>query len=109
MPPDLSCIARARHGDEDYIFALLTGYAEPPEGIKLREGLHYNPYFPGGAIAMTRPIYDEHVEFEDGTPNSTSQIAKDVSTFLAWFVLLLSKGLLIPNMMIAKRWDSRRC
>lgn len=92
LPPDLSCIARARHGEEDYIFALLTGYADPPEGIKLREGLHYNPYFPGGAIAMTRPIYDEHVEYDDGTPNSTSQIAKDVATFLAWFVISNQKG-----------------
>ncbi len=33
---------------------------------------------------MARPIYDEQVEYEDGTPNHTSQIAKDVATFLAW-------------------------
>ncbi|KAJ3227963.1 cytochrome c1 [Clydaea vesicula] len=84
LPPDLSCIARARHGEENYIFALLTGYSEPPAGVKLREGLHYNAYFPGGAISMARPIYDEQVEFEDGTPNTTSQITKDVATFLAW-------------------------
>jgi ubiquinol-cytochrome c reductase cytochrome c1 subunit len=37
---------------EDYVFALLTGYREPPPGITLRQGLHYNPYFPGGAISM---------------------------------------------------------
>ena len=30
LPPDLSCIARARHGEENYILALLTGYHEPP-------------------------------------------------------------------------------
>ncbi|KAJ3080779.1 cytochrome c1 [Quaeritorhiza haematococci] len=83
-PPDLSCIARARHGEEDYIFALLTGYCEAPTGVKIREGLHYNPYFPGGAISMARPVYDEQVEYEDGTPNNASQIVKDVSTFLAW-------------------------
>ena len=70
---------------KDYIFSLLTGYQEdPPAGVKLRDGLHYNPYFPGGAISMARPIYDEQVDFEDGTPNHTSQIAKDVATFLAW-------------------------
>ncbi|KAI8586806.1 cytochrome C1 family-domain-containing protein [Geranomyces variabilis] len=83
-PPDLSCIARARHGEEDYIFALLLGYCDPPAGVNVREGLHYNPYFPGGAIAMARAIYDEVVEYEDGTPNNASQLAKDVSTFLSW-------------------------
>lgn len=62
----------------------MTGYADPPAGVKLRDGLHYNPYFPGGAISMARPIYDEQVEYPDGTPNNTSQLAKDVSTFLLW-------------------------
>lgn len=65
--------------------ALLTGYEEtPPAGIVIREGLHYNPYFHGGAIAMAKNVHDEVVEFEDGTPNSASQIAKDVSEYLAW-------------------------
>ncbi|KAI8816275.1 cytochrome C1 family-domain-containing protein [Fimicolochytrium jonesii] len=83
-PPDLSCIARARHGEEDYLFALLLGYCDPPAGITVREGLHYNPYFPGGAIAMARALYDEVVEYEDGSPNNAAQLAKDVSTFLSW-------------------------
>ncbi|KAJ3215552.1 cytochrome c1 [Dinochytrium kinnereticum] len=83
-PPDLSCIVKARHGEEDYIFALLLGYSEPPAGLSLREGLHFNPYFPGGAISMARALYDEVVEYEDGTPNNASQLAKDVSTFLTW-------------------------
>ena len=34
--------------------------------IKLREGLHYNPYMPGGSISMARVLYDEMVEYEDG-------------------------------------------
>jgi ubiquinol-cytochrome c reductase cytochrome c1 subunit len=83
-PVDLSCVARARHGEEDYIFSLLLGYSEPPPGLSIRQGLHFNRYFPGGAISMARAVYDEVVEFEDGTPNSASQIAKDVSVFLAW-------------------------
>ncbi|EGF84459.1 hypothetical protein BATDEDRAFT_9227 [Batrachochytrium dendrobatidis JAM81] len=83
-PPDLSCIVRARHGDADYIMSLLLGYCEPPAGISMREGLHYNPYFPGGAIGMARSIYDEVVDYEDGTPNNASQLAKDVTTFLTW-------------------------
>jgi len=84
LPPDLSLIVKARHGGEDYIFALLTGYVDPPEGVNPREGLHYNPYFPGGQIAMARALYDDGVEYEDGTPATSSQMAKDVCTFLAW-------------------------
>ena len=66
-PPDLSLIVKARHGADNYIYSLLTGYHDPPAGVEVREGLHYNPYFPGGAIAMARNIYDEVVEYEDGT------------------------------------------
>ncbi|KAM8811121.1 cytochrome c1, heme protein, mitochondrial [Eudromia elegans] len=84
LPPDLSYIVNARHGGEDYVFSLLTGYCEPPGGVTLREGLHYNPYFPGQAIGMAPPIYNEVLEYEDGTPATMSQIAKDVCTFLRW-------------------------
>uniref|UniRef100_A0A8B9Q6K3 Cytochrome c n=1 Tax=Apteryx owenii TaxID=8824 RepID=A0A8B9Q6K3_APTOW len=52
LPPDLSYIVNARHGGEDYVFSLLTGYCDPPAGVTVREGLHYNPYFPGQAIGM---------------------------------------------------------
>lgn len=83
-PPDLSCITKGRFYGENYIFALLTGYKEPPHGIEMRPGLSYNPYFPGGAIAMPAPLIDGAIEFDDGTPSSISQMAKDVSTFLAW-------------------------
>lgn len=69
---------------QDYVYALLTGYVDPPPGVEIREGLNYNPYFPGGAIGMARVLYDGLVEFEDGTPATTSQMAKDVVTFLAW-------------------------
>lgn len=55
-----------RHGGEDYVFSLLTGYCDPPTGVSLREGLYFNPYFPGQAIAMAPPIYDEVLEFDDG-------------------------------------------
>lgn len=83
-PPDLSWIVSARHGGEDYIFALLTGYHEPPAGISLREGQYYNPYFPGGAIGMAQALYNEAMEYSDGTPATASQLAKDVATFLKW-------------------------
>jgi len=84
LPPDLSLIVKARHGAADYIYALLTGYVDPPAGVEIREGMNYNPYFPGGAISMPRVIFDGLVEYDDGTPATTSQLAKDVVTFLNW-------------------------
>jgi len=84
LPPDLSLIVKARHGGPDYIFSLLTGYIDPPAGVEIREGMNYNPYFPGGAIGMARVLFDGLVEYDDGTPATTSQMAKDVVTFLHW-------------------------
>ncbi|KAJ7338272.1 hypothetical protein JRQ81_011026 [Phrynocephalus forsythii] len=84
LPPDLSVIIKARERGEDYVFSLLTSYCDPPAGVTMEEGLYYNPYFPGEAIAMAPPIYDEIIEYEDGTPATMSQIAKDVCTFLRW-------------------------
>lgn len=83
-PPDLSLIVIAREGGEDYIFSLLTGYTEPPAGIHLEDGQYFNPYFLDGAIGMPQLLYDEVIEYSDGTPASASQLAKDVTTFLAW-------------------------
>jgi len=56
-----------RHGGEDYVFSLLTGYCEPPAGVELIEGLYFNPYFIGQAIGMAPPIYNEVLEYDDGT------------------------------------------
>jgi len=84
LPPDLSLIALARNGSVDYIYSLLTGYVDAPPGMETKEGLHYNPYFPGGWIGMAKALYDEIIEYSDGTPASTSQLAKDVSEFLKW-------------------------
>ncbi|XP_056635771.1 cytochrome c1, heme protein, mitochondrial-like [Diorhabda carinulata] len=83
-PPDLSYIVSARHGGEDYVFALLTGYCDAPAGVLLREGQYYNAYFPGGAISMSQALYNETTEYSDGTPATASQQAKDVATFLKW-------------------------
>jgi len=84
LPPDLSLIVKGRTRHEDFVFSVLTGYKEPPHGISLRQGLYYNPYFPGGAIAMPQALIDGAIDFEDGTKGSMSQMAKDVATFLAW-------------------------
>lgn len=84
LPPDLSLITKARPDGQNYVFSLITGYHDPPEGIKIKGNLNYNPYFPGGAIAMARNLYDGLVEYPDGTPATASQMAKDVTTFLTW-------------------------
>ena len=84
LPPDLSLMVKARHYGIDYIVSLLTGYIDPPAGKSMLPGLHYNPYFPGGAIAMAKQLVDGQVEYEDGTPGTETQYAKDVACFLAW-------------------------
>lgn len=52
---------------QDYLFSLLTGYVDPPAGVEIRDGMNYNPYFPGGAISMPRVLFDGLVEYDDGT------------------------------------------
>lgn len=86
MPPDLSLITKAREHGEDYLFALLTGYnQQAPEGIKVKEGQYYNRYMAGGIIAMPPPLHTEgQTEYEDGTQPTVTQMAKDVTMFLAW-------------------------
>ncbi|KAJ0458831.1 putative cytochrome c1, cytochrome c-like domain superfamily [Helianthus annuus] len=34
-PPDLSLITKARHNGQNYVFALLTGYRDPPAGVSV--------------------------------------------------------------------------
>jgi ubiquinol-cytochrome c reductase cytochrome c1 subunit len=83
-PPDLTYITLARHGGEDYVFHLLTGYTDPPAGVQVGEGMNFNPYFVGGQIGMAQSLYNDTIQYEDGTPPTASQLAKDVSTFLVW-------------------------
>jgi ubiquinol-cytochrome c reductase cytochrome c1 subunit len=83
-PPDLSLITKARIHGADYIVALLTGYKEPPKEIILYPGKSYNPYFPGGQISMPPPLSEGLVTYDDGTPATVEQMARDVATFLAW-------------------------
>ncbi|WP_378949442.1 cytochrome c1 [Mesorhizobium sp. ANAO-SY3R2] len=103
-PPDFSLIAKARavergfptfvfdiftqyaQGGPDYIHALLTGYDEqPPAGMEVAEGTHYNPYFIAGkSLAMAKPLSDGQVTYEDGAPETVDQYAKDISAFLMW-------------------------
>lgn len=84
LPPDLSVIAKAREGGADYLYALLTGYVDPPAGVTVMDGMHYNKYFPGHQIAMGAPLNPDQVEYADGTKATVEQMARDVSTFLQW-------------------------
>jgi ubiquinol-cytochrome c reductase cytochrome c1 subunit len=100
FPPDMSLLAKARTGGPDYIHAIVTGYKNPPAGLKVGPGQHYNPYMPGdlaaywsgdhahvppgGFIAMAPPLTEGGVTFDDGTKATVDQQARDVSAFLMW-------------------------
>ena len=53
-------------------------YVLKPE-LQVREGLYYNPYFTGGAIAMPKMLADGGTEYDDGTIATESQQAKVLS------------------------------
>lgn len=102
-PPDFSLLAKARAPERgfptfvfdvftlyaengpDYIYSLLTGYQDAPEGTEVPEGAHYNPYFISGtALAMANPLDDGLVEYDDDAPQTVDQYAKDISAFMMW-------------------------
>ncbi len=83
-PPDLSLMVKARHDGANYVFSLLTGYEEAPSHVELLPGQYYNPYFPGGKLAMPAPLSAGQVTYQDGTDASVEQMAKDVVNFLQW-------------------------
>ena len=84
LPPDLSLMTKARVDGQNYVHGLLTGYKDAPSGIKISEGMSYNPYFSGSQIAMGAPLSDEGVEYADGTKATVEQMSKDVTAFLIW-------------------------
>jgi len=103
-PPDMSLLAKARgiergfpqfifdiftqyaESGPDYIHSLLTGYDEqPPAGMVIPEGTHYNPYFNAGvSLKMPKPLSDDQVTYGDGSPQTVEQYSRDVSAFLMW-------------------------
>ncbi len=84
LPPDLSVIVKAREGGPDYVYGVLTGYADPPAGMKMGDGMNYNKAFPGHQIAMPQPLHDDQVTYADGTKATIDQEAHDVVTFLTY-------------------------
>ena len=83
-PPDMSVLVKARKGGANYIYSVLVGYEDPPAGMKLDDGVYYNKYMIGQKIKMPNNLMDGLVEYADGTESTVDQMAKDVTTFLAW-------------------------
>jgi ubiquinol-cytochrome c reductase cytochrome c1 subunit len=101
-PPDLSLIVKARADGANYLYSLLLGYDDiekmPPAdkakvGLasdwKLQDGMSFNRYYnpephTGFQIAMPQPLRDEQVQYTDDTKATLDQMARDVTTFLAW-------------------------
>ena len=52
------------------------------ESISTRKSMLMFRYFDHMIIGMPRQLYDGLVEFEDGTPASTPQMANDVANFI---------------------------
>jgi ubiquinol-cytochrome c reductase cytochrome c1 subunit len=99
LPPDLSVMAKAREGGPAYVYSILTGFRAPPAGMTVPAGKYYNPWMPGdmasfmakgakvpegGFIAMPPPLAAGKVTFDDGTPSTVENQARDVAAFLAW-------------------------
>ena len=83
-PLDLSVAVKARKSGADYIYNLLLGYTDPPSDVEVGEGMYYNQWMDGNQIAMPAPLYDESVDYDDGTDNNVKQLSEDVVTFLKW-------------------------
>jgi ubiquinol-cytochrome c reductase cytochrome c1 subunit len=110
LPPDLSLMARARapeadtpfyrvpdrmiadivtgyqEGGADYIYAYLTGFTNPPASVKMADLMNYNKAFPGHQTAMPNPFIagDGVLKYDDDTPPTVDNYARDVTAFLAW-------------------------
>jgi ubiquinol-cytochrome c reductase cytochrome c1 subunit len=104
VPPDFSLIAKARavergfprfifdiftqyaEGGPDYVYNLLTGYQEtPPEGVTIQDGTYYNPHFISGpALAKPPPLTDGQITYDDGSPETLDQYARDIAAFQMW-------------------------
>ena len=52
--------------------------------MKIDDGVYYNIYAKNQRIAMPQPLYEDGVEYTDGTAATPEQMAHDVTTFLTW-------------------------
>ena len=82
--PDMSVLIKARGGGANYIYSLLQGYEDPPEGVILDDGVYYNKFMYGNKIKMANQLSDGLIQYGDGTEATVEQMSKDVTTFLMW-------------------------
>jgi ubiquinol-cytochrome c reductase cytochrome c1 subunit len=117
--PDLSLMAKARKGfsgpygsginqlfrgmgGPEYIYAILTGYEDPPACAPEDTEGYYNTAFANGNvpeeckdeagrsnvagtwIAMAPPLSEDLVTFADGRQATVPNMAEDISSFLIW-------------------------
>jgi ubiquinol-cytochrome c reductase cytochrome c1 subunit len=76
---------RLRPGGINYIYNILTGYHfQPYYGLDIPKGKYLNPYFDHMIIGMARQLYDGLIDYDDGTPASTPQMAYDVANFISY-------------------------
>ena len=54
------------------------------ENHSIRIKIYYPRYFDHMVIGMPRQLHDGMLEFEDGTPASTPQMANDVANFITF-------------------------
>ena len=90
-------------GGPEYVYNLMLGYRETPEcALDSDIAGYYNAKFanggfpeecvdeeghhmvPGSWIAMPEQLYEDIVEYADGTAATPRQLAEDVSAFLMW-------------------------
>jgi ubiquinol-cytochrome c reductase cytochrome c1 subunit len=84
-PPDLSLITKARKDGPNYVYSILTGYQDAPAGFEFNSDVtNYNPYFPTREILMMAPLFEDMLEYQDGTEANVEQMAVDVTNFLMW-------------------------
>jgi ubiquinol-cytochrome c reductase cytochrome c1 subunit len=50
--------------------------------VLIRKNIYYPRYFDHMIIGMPRQLQDGMIDFEDGTPASTPQMANDVANFI---------------------------
>jgi cytochrome c1 len=75
-----------QEGGADYVYAYLRGFADPPADVKLADFMNYNKVFSGHQTAMANPFLggDGLVKYDDGTPETVDNYARDVVAFLSW-------------------------
>lgn len=84
-PPDQSRLAAIQPHGADWLYAFLTGYRmPPPPDSPAVPGKFYNDWVDGHLLGMPPPLMNGMIQYQDGTPATVEQQARDVTTFLVW-------------------------